>query len=180
MQPHYRPRCLGGKENMKYLINHVILSFFFALLFLCGCEKPESKPKALLTTVRIVSDSSFTMGEKQAVSIFFGGDKYNYFDVTILRQHVYEGYIEKSEKMSEDNEIDSSGLWKGVQYFQSSKHDTFVYFYIEKLDRLSKIAVIGFGGKFVGGNDFDTYFEIPVTKFKVTGELFDNLVMNIK
>lgn len=156
----------------------VILMAFgmFVVLINGGCG---GQPEATLDKVLSVSDFPYILNGKQAVSMYFGGDKDNFVDITIHRNNIYKGFNVKSIKGSNDKKISGNCTLGGNMYFTSSKHDTYVYFSIDKLNKPDKVAEVTVSGKFIENQNFKETVTIPETTIRITGIYFENLIKKI-
>lgn len=142
-------------------------------------KEQQPKPKAaglVMDKVLDVSDFDFTLRNKPAVSVYFGGDETNYFSVTIHKSNVREGFSAQLNRQPGSDQIDALMSLKGKSYFQTGKHDTWLKFSIDQLDTAKKQAVVTVSGVFVAPLS-DEYITVDKSTAVISGQNFDNFVM---
>lgn len=161
------------------IVGAVILFVLGVIGFVTDDKDQQPEPKAtgiLMDKVLSVSDYDYTLRNKPAVSVDFGGDETNYFSVTIHRSNVREGFSAELSRQSGSDQIDASMSLKGKSYFQSGKHDTWLKFSIDQLDAAKKQAVVTVSGVFVAPLT-DEYITVNESTAVISGQNFDNFVM---
>ena len=151
----------------------IMITLFVFFLIGSGCEK--EKEQIMINKIISVTDFSFTLGDKEAVSIIIGKDQNNFFDITIQRDNVFEGFSVNSTRKNKYQVISADGNWNGKQYIQS-KHDTYIHFSIDKIDKENKIAIISIAGKFIESGRLTELLELSKNTFQINGKQFENLV----
>ena len=164
-----------------------ILGIVFAVvtaLGIGGCssesKKDESKSYNISEPTKIfsVSDYSYTLGGKPAVSIMFGPSKTTFINLTILKQDLKEGSVIDSTKGNVSKKISISFLLEGVSFTLRGKVPaSYVKLKIESLDRTKQEAIISIDAKLFtdnGGSSVDIK-----NKIVLSGENFINLMKQI-
>ena len=180
-----KPAWVKQKTRKKVVLIYLSLSVLMLIcavatlptleknILISKTDKDESKQFKVIS----ISDFSYTSKGVSVVNICIGTNKDNYFDFSVPRSKIYEGFKVKSIKNNSDLICGGVLWWKGKQYLFSSKHPTEIYFKINLLDKQKKEAEISTYVKGIDSN-FLSFFTTPIITLKVTGKNFDNLTAN--
>jgi hypothetical protein len=158
---------------------------FFMVIIVGGSIFTDFKPKEPIENERFlkvisVSDFSYTRNDKQIVSITVGYSKDEYFEISLFRKDVKNGFSAFEDKNNYTKTIDSSGTIGKDFYKLLFKDDfkSFAYFKIKKLDKTNKIAVVEFELSLINPKTLK-YWNIQKQTLEISGVMFDNLIMKI-
>lgn len=128
-----------------------------------------------------VSDYSYTMKDKQSVSIVFGKTQEQYYDLTVFRDSIKPGIELHKTKQNYIDEITASATFGKNHYTFLAKDgfEPFIKFKILDMDNIKKIANINVSVKLYNADNGDVK-ELNNYEFTINGNMFDNLVKEIK
>lgn len=162
---------MNGEEcNEKF--NSYSLCFFSISVAGCG----EDQQLIALEKVIFVSEGSFTLKDKPAVTIAIGKDKDHAVSITIQREQIRTGYASILPARIPINPMDIDAVWANRSYILSTNHDCSEEFHIKKIDRNKRIATVSVLGQMVDPNNLDSYITIPETVIQITDSNFDKLI----
>lgn len=178
-----------GRAKALSILMGISASFVvLAILVVLMASFFESETKSHEYKLLRVTDFSYTMGEKQSVSIAIGKNNSNYFDVTIHRDQVKEGITlvrEKTKDYDSQNEwktkvIDASATLEKINYFFSLKDDyhSVIKFKVNELNYSKKEANIDVYLKLVNPNT-NKYISLDKKNLIIQGKMFDNLTKKL-
>jgi len=177
-----------GTSKALVLLSSISMSFLvFVVTVVIGASiftdtptKQVEVKKQNKIKVLSVSDYSYTMKGKQAVSISFGTSKTNYYEITIHRDKINPNTKLIKNENSYIGSIDGEANINKKHYVFLIRDGlkSYIDFKIETLDYTNKQAIIIVSLKLYNPNDED-HIEIKNQKLNITGALFDNLVKKI-
>lgn len=99
-----------------------------------------------------IPDFDLMLNKKSAVSIFFGEDKDNFFEIVLVKSMIYEGAEIKSTSRDNYKTITSTASLGGKTYYQSSKHHTYISMVVEEVNPSKKTALLRTEGLYTDPN----------------------------
>lgn len=148
------------------------IAIAISILALVACDAEQ-----VSHTVHISSDqvalvsSGFMNGDRPGVSIYIGPDEFNFFDITLDRANVIQGYTVQDRRNNVEN-FSLTANWQGEHYAQSINHATYSSFTVRSLS--STEAVIELSGKLLSVAS-GTFLVLEPSTVKIRGELLKNL-----
>ncbi|MHC8346692.1 hypothetical protein [Pseudomonas sp. RT6P73] len=146
-----------------------ILSIF---LQACGSAGPMSQDiRVTSEQVRLIG-SGWINGDEPGVSLFIGPDDVNFFDVTLERANVKQGYSVDDRRNSVAN-FSIRANWEGEHYIQSAYRSTYTRFVIRSLTATE--AVIELSAKLLSMSS-GKFLTLAPSTLTIKGDLLHRLI----
>ena len=162
-----------GYSNVSRCLAFSWMFFFIIIGVFSDPPKESINNNNLFKKVLNVSEYYFTINNKQAVSINCGRNKDNFIEITIAKSNIKNGY-KTYQKYGSDKNINASATINKIYFCLSSKHETFINFSINKINKKEKTAEIIFSGRLVSQR-YNKFIEVKETKVIISGNDFYNL-----
>lgn len=92
--------------------------------------------------------TGFTMGDKEAISIYLSYDDNHYIEITLHRDNLYQGFHVTSMNRSHAHLIDIMGNWNGTAIYHSHYGNSLIDLKVIEFDPAITQAQIEFTGVF--------------------------------